>query len=404
MKTSNHMLTRVLGKAAKSVLCIAAAMLSLAYFTFRGQAESSLDPLPAERVVVARSGYFPKMVIRQNGELLCTFKTGSPHASKTGRASLARSTDGGRTWSKPVTVLDFPNADDSLDAVGELPDGTLIFAAVSYTWKGEKLTNDADSEFRADTYVLFSKDDGHKWSQPAKVNIKPFTWAYPYGRIVRLADGTLLLSCFGGYVPKGPEDSRAGLAEMIKKGQHALKPESERGDFSFLVRSRDGGKTWGDPSVIARYHNEVTLLPLKNGGLMAAIRSDEGAHLSVTFSTDKGHSWTAPHQVTANSEHPGDLLRLADGRILLSYGERNKPYGIQAMWSTDEGHTWDPKHKVVLAHDGDHPDLGYPISVQRKDGKIVTAYYVVNGDPIFKNTEEGVVNAFTKAIIWQMPD
>jgi sialidase-1 len=384
--------------------CFAGVALALGYFAVGGQGESALEPLAAERVVIARGGYFPKMLIRKNGELLCTFKTGALHASKTGRSSMARSTDGGRTWSQPVTVLDFPNADDSVDAVGELPDGTLIFSAVSYTWKGEKLTNDADKDFRADTYVLFSKDDGHKWTEPAKVNTKPFTWSYPYGRIVRLSDGTLLLSCFGGYIPKGPEDSRAGLEEMVKKGQHPLKPESQRGDFCFLVRSRDGGKSWGDPSVIARYHNEVTLLPLKNGGLMAVIRSDEGGHLSTTFSTDQGHSWTAPRQITANAEHPGDLLRLTDGRILLSYGERNRPYGIQAIWSTDEGRTWDPKHKVVLALDGDHFDLGYPISVQRKDGKIVTAYYVVNGDPIFKNTQEGVINAFTKAIIWQMPD
>jgi hypothetical protein len=389
---------------ARGYFWLVAAALPLAYFTLRGENKSVPQALPAERVVVARGGYFPKMLIRENGELLCTFKTGAPHAGKTGRASLARSTDGGRTWSAAVTVLDFPDADDSLDAVGQLPDGTLIFAAVSYSWKGEKLTNDASNGFRADTWVLFSKDDGRTWSEPAKVNTKPYTWAYPYGRIVRLDDGTLLLSCFGGYLPKAPEDSRAALEEMIRKGQQPLKSESERGNFCFLVRSRDGGKSWGDPSLIARYHNEVTLLPLKHGGLMAAIRSDEGAHLSVTFSNDKGHTWTAPQQITANAEHPGDLLRLADGRILLSYGERNRPYGVQARWSTDEGRTWDQKHKIVLAHDGDHPDLGYPISVQRKDGKIVTAYYVVNGDPIFKNTEEGVVNAFTKAIIWQLPD
>jgi hypothetical protein len=382
---------------------LAAATLPLAYLSLRGEDIPALQPVPAERVVIARSGYFPKMVIRADGELLCTFKTGSPHAGKTGRASLARSSDGGRSWSQPVTVLDFPDADDSLDAVGELPDGTLIFAAVSYTWKGEKLTNDADKDFRAGTYVLFSKDDGRHWSTPAKVNTEPYTWAYPYGRIVRLDDGTLLLSCFGGYIPKGPEDSRAELEQMLKNGQKPLKPESERGNFCFLVRSRDGGKTWGDPSLIARYHNEVTLIALKNGGLMAVIRSDEGGHLSSTFSTDRGRSWSAPQQITGNAEHPGDLLRLADGRILLSYGERNRPYGIQAIWSTDEGRTWPQKNKLVLAHDGDHPDLGYPISVQRKDGKIVTAYYVVNGEPVFKSSQEGVVNAFTKAVIWQMP-
>jgi hypothetical protein len=74
------------------------------------------------------------------------------------------------------------------------------------------------------------------------------------------------------------------------------------------------------------------------------------------------------------------------------------------MFSRDEGRSWDRDRKVMLAWDGDHRDLGYPISVQRKDGKIVTAYYIVYGDPVFHDPKEGVVNAFTKAIIWQLPD
>jgi hypothetical protein len=385
-------------------LWFAAAALPLVYISMAGQDAYVMNSVPAERVIVAPGGYFPKMLLRKNGELLCTFKTGSPHAGKTGRASLARSQDGGRTWSKPVTVLDFPDADDSLDAVGELPDGTLIFSAVSYTWKGEKLTYDPGNEFHADTYVLFSKDAGREWSKPIKVNTSPYAWSYPYGRIVRLDDGTLLLSCFGGYLPQRAEDSREGLEKLIKAGQRPQKPESQRGNFCFLVRSHDGGKTWGDPSLIARYHNEVTLLRLKDGELMAAIRSDEGAHLSATFSKDKGYTWSAPKEITGDAEHPGDLLRLADGRILLSYGERNRPYGVQAMWSRDEGRSWDQKHKVILAWDGDHRDLGYPISVQRKDGRIVTAYYVVYGAPDFQGPEKGVVNAFTKAVIWTLPN
>ena len=360
-----------------------------------------LTPLTAERVIVARGGYFPKMVIRPDGELICTFKNGSPHAGKSGRASLARSKDGGRTWSPPVTVLDFPDADDSLDAVGELADGTLIFGAVSYTWTGEKLT---DAGFHADTYVLFSRDDGKQWSKPVKVNTAPFTWAYPYGRIVRLDDGTLLLSGFGGYLPKGPEDSRAGLEKMQKAGERPAKPESQRGNFCFVVRSKDDGKTWGDPAILGQYYNEVTMMPLKDGSLMAVIRSDEGGHLATTFSKDKGHSWSKPEKITADAEHPGDLQRLADGRILLSYGVRNRPYGVQAMFSRDEGRSWDKDRKVMLAWDGDHRDLGYPISIQRKDGRIVTAYYIVYGDPVFHDPKEGVVNAFTKAIIWQLPD
>ena len=84
---------------------------------------------------------------------------------------------------------ELPEADDSTDALGELPDGTLIFAAVSYTWPGERYTNVGWKD--EDAYVIQSKDDGRGSTPPAKVNTAPLTWSYPYGRIVRLADGTL---------------------------------------------------------------------------------------------------------------------------------------------------------------------------------------------------------------------
>ncbi len=50
------------------------------------------------------------------------------------------------------------------------------------------------------------------------------------------------------------------------------------------------------------------------------------------------------------------------------------------------------------------PDLGYPISVQTKRRQDCNRLLRGERDPIFKNTEEGVVNAFTKAIIWQLTD
>lgn len=359
------------------------------------QGISSRKDIHASRVVVAQGGYFPKLLLRKNGELLATFKTGAPHSGKTGRASLSRSVDGGYTWSRPVTIFDIPDADDSTDALGELSDGTLLFAAVSYTWKGEQYS---DESFRADTYVIHSHDDGATWMPPLKVNTTPFTWSYPYGRILTLDDGTLLLSCFGGYLPKDSEDSQA------HSERQPAKREELRGDFAFVVRSHDGGKTWGNSSLVARHYNEITIMPLKNGALLAVIRSDTGGHLATTISSDQGQTWSAPKQITADQEHPGDLIRLADGRILMSYGERNRPYGIRALLSSDEGISWDKENTLELATDGDHPDLGYAVSVQRNDRALVTLYYVVYGNPIFNGSEDGVVNAFTKAIIWQLPD
>jgi hypothetical protein len=67
------------------------------------------------------------------------------------------------------------------------------------------------------------------------------------------------------------------------------------------------------------------------------------------------------------------MIHLRDGRLTLTYGYRLKPFGIRAKFSTDAGGTWG--EEVILRQDGGTWDLGYPRTVQRSDGKLVTAYY-----------------------------
>ena len=103
--------------------------------------------------------------------------------------------------------------------------------------------------------------------------------------------------------------------------------------------------------------------------------------LQLLVSGDEGRTWNIPNSnyirygVTGFYEHPGHLLKLNDGRILLTYGKRYQEYGIGARVSNDEGQTWGPR-MAVIEYGGDSDDLGgYPSSVQLKDGTIVTAYY-----------------------------
>ena len=67
------------------------------------------------------------------------------------------------------------------------------------------------------------------------------------------------------------------------------------------------------------------------------------------------------------------MIRLADGRICLTYGVRAAPYRMCAKLSSDGGKTW--SKEIVLRDDGGGRDIGYPRSVQQSDGKIVTVYY-----------------------------
>ncbi len=71
--------------------------------------------------------------------------------------------------------------------------------------------------------------------------------------------------------------------------------------------------------------------------------------------------------------NPPTLTKLLDGRLCMTYGYRAQPFGIRARLSSDEGLTWD--QEIILRDDGGSHDLGYPRTMQRPDGTLVTVYY-----------------------------
>ncbi|MGH9660485.1 MAG: sialidase family protein, partial [Bryobacteraceae bacterium] len=189
----------------------------------------------------------------------------------------------------------------------------------------------------------------------------------PYGKIVQLAGGAVLMAVyfqFGG----------------------------ERGNESWLFRSTDGGRTWGDPSLLGRHFNETALAAFSGGRLVAAMRSEKGGHLAVIRSRDGGRTWTEPAVVTRDNEHPADLVALSSGGLLLTYGVRVAPMGVHARTSRDGGVSWsDP---AILASDAPNRDCGYPSSVEIAPGKILTVYYQVD------DLGDAPRSARAKAIVW----
>lgn len=154
------------------------------------------------------------------------------------------------------------------------------------------------------------------------------------------------------------------------------------GADSWLVRSTDDGKSWGNPSRIAARMTETALLVLPDGDLLAMARGGDTAQaLHAVRSSDGGHTWSAPVQVTGARQHPADLALLANGDVLLTYGNRNPPYRIEGRISRDGGRTWLPQLLTFSGHlygytvTAPRPtDLGYP-STAVVDGVGVTLYY-----------------------------
>jgi hypothetical protein len=150
----------------------------------------------------------------------------------------------------------------------------------------------------------------------------------------------------------------------------------------FCARTTDGGKTVTFVSWIGPEPRGYAIMPssvrLAGGQILTAVRCREEAQcwIDLYASDDEGAAWTylnRPVPDTGKGGNPPAMIRLGDGRVCLTYGYRDPPHRMCARLSGDGGLTWGDE--VVLRSGGGNHDLGYPRSVQREDGKVVTVYY-----------------------------
>src|SRR5262249_10521841 len=122
------------------------------------------------------------------------------------------------------------------------------------------------------------------------------------------------------------------------------------------------------------YH-ELHVVQADAALLIAHIRNHNSANHRETLqseSADGGHTWSEPHSIGVWGL-PSHLLRLRDGRVLMSYGHRRAPFGVQARVRGDRGRLW--SEPLFLSEDGASGDLGYPSTVEMPDGQLVTVWY-----------------------------
>ncbi|MFP4385443.1 MAG: sialidase family protein [Spirochaetia bacterium] len=317
-------------------------------------------------MVCPLDGYFPVAAKLGPQSIGAVFRSGATHIGVTGTLAFSRSDDGGKSWSDPSEVL--PRWEDNRNpAFGVTGEGTLILAywkagAQSYhnsdtgpVWGSDKRKKrDIKNAF----FIIRSTDGGKTWSEPEPFTTEITVPGSPYGRIITGPDGTCYMSMYG-----------------FNKDDPELKE-----NVCSLLRSTDGGKTWGDETITAAgNHNETSYTFTPDGAMAAAVRSKTG-HVAITRSVDAGRSWSELTQITRDGEHPADLTVLRSSRLLMTFGRRIRPMGCGALFSDDNGQTWDTEREVLLAGDGGHVhDVGYPSTIQLDDGTIVTLLYYANG-------------------------
>ena len=334
-------------------------MILSIHLALTAAAEERTLPDVSPRLVVAGQGFFPVGQLLRDGRVAVVMRGGAAHVGIKGRLDIVFSEDAGRTWSKPTVVNDSP-VDDRNPAFGQAADGTLVVAF----WRAAKDTYKDYAADRADqpvgTWVTRSADGGLTWSAATEIDVRDIGYGSPYGKILTLADGSMLMNVYG-YAVRNP-----GVGPVLPKVDH-----------SYLYRSTDGGRIWTRHGTIGNGFNETGLLQLQGGDLLAAMRSaGDRANVWVARTADGGRTWGKPEEVTGALAHPADLVRLLDGRVLMTCGVRAGPFGVRGLVGDAGGHfNW--AERFTLVNDSTTADTGYPSSVVLTEGRVLTFYYAV---------------------------
>jgi len=318
----------------------------------------------------------------------CTFQARAGfHARREDRPAFplqSRSLDGGRTWTTIRTPAQSPgnrgfSADEHM-----IPD---LRVAKAIEMKQEPLPKACQGgiNFTHPDFAMMCARTGLGGGTQAWFYIsydRAHSWQGPYSFPMFGQSG---IEARTDYIVNGPDDCMVFLTAARQNGGE--------GAGVFMARTVDAGKTFKFVSWVGTSPTDHMIMPssvrLDANTILTAIRCNvaagdfERVHTWIDLyeSTDNGtsfHYLNRPVPYAGSGGNPPAMIKLQDGRVCLTYGYRAVPFGIQARLSEDGGKTWG--EVIYLRQDGGGTDLGYPRTIQRQDGTIVTAYYYNTDD------------------------
>ena len=262
------------------------------------------------------------------------------------------------------------------------------------------------SGVQQNTFVIRSTDFGETWSEPFRLDISPYDfsgagWCHVYQH----PDGTAMMT--------------VTLRHRDRCFEEWDNPRV-RGIRDHIFRSGDGGKTWGDRTLLTFHSAETSILALSNSQKMLAfVRSQRDflAHdppdLEEKTGAEKGRGWPVKNGVIGESHDggrtwqnlrlfdtlgsvPGEIVQSPEGTVAVVWLQRypHDKAEIRVRTTPDQGRTWSKtSYRLMLG-------TGYPSSVVYPDGTIVTVCENTKMEPNAKIIGKRTLTA----AVWKMPD
>ena len=315
----------------------------------------------------------PAIVQSKTGTLLAFAEARKNSCSDTGDIDivLKRSEDGGRTWSNLIIIWDDgENVCGNPAPVVDQETGRIILVSC---WNlGEDHEKDIIDQTSKDSrriFVLYSDDDGKKWSAPKDItsSVKHSDWTW-------YATGP----CHGIQIQNKKYKGR-----IVVAANHMV--AGTKSYHSQLIYSDDKGDTWKLGGVVSEHGgNESSVVELGNGELMLNMRNynrEESKTRSYAISKDGGETISKMHYLPGLIEPicQGSTINFMRSGKISNYILFSNPASTEnrekmtIKLSEDNGQTW-PHTYLVYPGPSAYSDL-----VNLSDGNIGLLYeYGVN--------------------------
>jgi hypothetical protein len=281
-----------------------------------------------------------------------------PKGHGRGAILMKRSTDGGRTWSARlptpdnwVTSQETPTIHRVIDAAGKK---RLILFSGLYPIR-----------------LAVSEDDGATWSP-----LKPIG---TFGGIVAMASAIELRTGRGHY-----------MAFFHDDGRFIADPPPAKVGGRFVVystTSTDGGLTWSAPAVVAStaaHLCEPGALRSPDGKQIALLLRENSRKFNsfVVFSKDEGRTWSTPRELPGALTGDRHVARYTPGgRLFVTFRDTTLESATKGDWVAWVG-TWEDivngregQYRVRLMKNHKDADCAYPGLELLPDGTLVATTY-----------------------------
>lgn len=274
-----------------------------------------------------------------------------------GRSMITRSSDGGRTWSQPTTLIDLP-WDDSPYGLLRCRDGTLLcFINVQASWYGFERAPPQFAEqlsgLNTRQCVVRSRDGGMTWSEPIWLESPGDFYQRSHAQPLLLPNGRILWPTY--FRRQGDPRLFGAIHASDDQGQ----------SWRLLSTVQRQGDTRDTASTEAGNIDEPAIAALPDQRLLLISRPDGAWYLSK----DDGVSWKYRGRLVSRGKFKAPrLFVLGDGTVVCVCTYRNLQAFLGRPAASGDDIAWSGPFDL------DPSSYGYPGGTMLSDESMLISY------------------------------